>query len=143
MKGGTTAEAHGWIVVQSDFKDGIIQINKDAAVPAFDSSPVGDAIQDMVKKSAYISFIVKKDSTIHYSVNGDYVKASAVQLIATRAASAKRVYLKIKKSRVRRKTILLLSIEFFSDGRFVRKILMVLLLLGLQVSMMFIEVFFS
>lgn len=123
VKGGTTeAEARGWIVVQSDFKDGIIQINKDAAVPAFDSSPVGDAIQDMVKKSAYISFIVKKDSTIHYSVNGgDYVKASAVQLIATPGYVSKASVLENQEITCEEEDNSSLSIEFFSDGRFVRK----------------------
>ena len=123
VKGETTEDkSHGWIVVQSDFKDGIIQINKDAAVPAFDSSPVGDAIQDMVKKSAYISFIVKNDSTVHYSVDGgDYVKASAVQLIASSGYVSKASVLENQEITCEEEDNSSLSIEFFSDGRFVRK----------------------
>lgn len=123
VKGGTTEDkSHGWIVVQSDFKDGIIQINKDAAVPAFDSSPVGDAIQDMVNGSAQISFIVKEDSTVHYSVDGgDYVKASAVQLIASSGYVSKASVLENQEITCEEEDKASFSVEFFNDGRFVRK----------------------
>lgn len=123
VKGETTEDkSHGWIVVQSDFKDGIIQINEDVAIPAFDSSPVGDAIQDMVKESAYISFIVKKDSTIHYAVNGgDYIKASVVQLMAPPGYVSKASVLENQEITCEEGDKASFSVEFFNDGRFVRK----------------------
>jgi len=123
VKGGTTeAEAHGWIVVQSNFENGIVEIKKPAAIPAFDNSDVGDAIVDMVNSSAQISFIVKEDSSVHFSVDGgDYVEASSVQLIASPGYVSKASTLENNKITCEAGADSSFSIEFFSDGRFVRK----------------------
>lgn len=122
-EGGTTeAESHGWIVVNSDFENGIIQIESSTAVPAYDTSSVGDKIVDLVKKSAKISFIVKKDSSVYYSIDdGDYVKASSVQLIASTGYVSKASTLENNQISCKISADTSFSIEFFSDGRYVRK----------------------
>lgn len=64
-----------WVVVQSNLKNGVLEINKDNTVflGISDDKGAGAAMKELLSKGAKIKFIVNKDGKLQYSLNeGEY-----------------------------------------------------------------------
>ena len=77
-----TALDSAWVVVQSDFKGGVLEINSKNAVflaskDVDKDKGAGTAMYEMVTKGAKLKFIVNKEGKLQYSLNGGDFKAVA------------------------------------------------------------------
>ena len=116
----TEQKSHGWIVVNSNFEDGIIKLQNPEAAAAFANTTMGNAIQAMVDDTTTISFI-KKGDAVSYSINdGDYVLTTPVQVLSQPGylSKASDIY-DAKFSCATGDSAF--TIKFFSDGRYVKE----------------------
>lgn len=72
-----TSVDSAWVVVQSEFKDGVLEIssNNSAMLGVSDDKGAGASMMEMTTKGAKLKFIVNKDGKLQYSLNGGDYKA--------------------------------------------------------------------